>query len=152
MKIELKSNVIDKPRVFIDLENPPENLEEIVQDYFADYTSGTNPDYLDDDKLAYIDLIRKKIHPEKESYEAVKKKLTDWFEYQLDESERVPDISECWSMEFFEDCYNDGDKKLYDKQYGYKEMNHHQYDEIHHTLVRIISAVINYEVTNENAG
>lgn len=131
MKIELASNVIDKPRVLIDLENPPENLEEIVQDYFADYTSGTNPDYMDDDKLAYIDLIRKKIHPEKESYEAVKEKLTDWFE--------------CWSMEFFEDCYNDGDKKFYDKQYGWEKMNHHQYDKIHHTLVRIISAVINYE-------
>ena len=67
MKIELSSNVVNKPRVCIDLVNPPENLEEIVQDYFADYTSGTNPDYLDDDKLAYIDLIRKKIHPEKES-------------------------------------------------------------------------------------
>lgn len=144
MKIELNSNKIDTPRTTIDLVNPPENLEEIIQHYFSDYTSGTNPDYMDDDKLAYIDLIRKKIHPEKESYEAVKKKLTDWFEYQLDESERVPDISECWSVEFFEDCYNDGDKKLYDKQYGWKDMNHHQYDKIHHTLVRIIAAIINY--------
>lgn len=144
MKIELSSNKVGKPRMIIDLLNPPENLEEIVQDYFADYTSGTNPDYLDDDKLAYIDLIRKKIHPEKESYEAVKKKLTDWFEYQLDESERVPDISECWSVEFFESCYEDGDMKLYDKQYGFKSMDHHQYDKIHHTLVRIIAAIINY--------
>ena len=48
-------------------------------------------------------------------------------------------------MEFFEDCYNDGDKKLYAQKYGYQEMNHHQYDKVHHTLVRIISAVINYE-------
>ena len=149
MKIELSSNVVNKPRVCIDLENPPENLEKIVQDYFADYTSGTNPDYLDDDKLAYIDLIRKKIHPEKESYEAVRKKLTDWFEYKLDYCDDVPDVRECWSVEFFEDCYNDGDKKLYDKQYGWREMNHHQYDKIHHTLVRIISAIINYEVNDE---
>lgn len=150
MKIELSSNVIGKPRVPIDLVNPPDNLEEIVQDYFADYTSGTNPDYMDDDKLAYIDLLRKKIHPEKkDSYEAVKKKLTDWFEYELDEGDRVPDISDCWSMEFFESCYEDGDMKLYDTQYGWKEMNHHEYDRIHHTLVRIISAIINYEVTDE---
>lgn len=149
MKIELSSNVIGKPRVSIDLVNPPENLEEIVQDYFADYTSGTNPDYMDDDKLAYIDLIRKKIHPEKESSAAVRNKLTGWFEYKLDYDDDVPDVRDCWSVEFFESCYEDGDMKLYDTQYGWKKMDHHKYDKIHHTLVRIISAVINYEVNDE---
>ena len=149
MKIELSSNIVNKPRVCIDLVNPPDNLEGIVQDYFADYTSGTNPDYMDDDKLAYIDLIRKKIHPEKESYEAVKKKLTDWFEYKLDYDDDVPDVRDCWSMEFFESCYEEGDMKLYDTQYVWENMDHHKYDKIHHTLVRIISAVINYEVTDE---
>ena len=144
MKIELSSNIVGKPRILIDLENPPENLEEIVQDYFADYTSGTNPDYMDDDKLAYIDLIRKKIHPEKESSAAVRNKLTDWFEYKLDYDDDVPDVRDCWSVEFFESCYEDGDMKLYDTQYGWENMNHHNYDKIHHTLVRIISAVINY--------
>ena len=44
MKIELSSNIVGKPMILIDLENPPKNLEEITQDYFADYTSGTNPD------------------------------------------------------------------------------------------------------------
>lgn len=144
MKIELSSNKINKPRVYIDLVNPPANLEEIIQDYFADYTSETNPNYLDDDKLAYIDLIRKKIHPEKESSVAVRKKLTDWFEYKLDYGDDVPDARECWDVEFFEECYEDGDKKFYDKQYGWKDMDHHQYDKIHRTLVRIIAAVINY--------
>lgn len=144
MKIELNSNKIDTPRTTIDLVNPPENLEEIIQHYFSDYTSGTNPDYLDDDKLAYIDLIRKKIHPEKESSAAVRKKLTDWFEYQLDYVDEIPDARECWSTEFFESCYEDGDMKLYDRQYGWKRQDHHQYDKIHHTLVRIIAAIINY--------
>jgi len=145
MKITLSSCYKDRPNVDIDLLDPPENLEEIVQTYFHDFTSGTNPEYMDDDKLAYIDLLRKKVHPEKEdSSYAVEQIMVDRFKYDLENSDYPPDASEYWDVSFFADCYEAGDMKLYDKQYGWKRMDHHVYDKIHHTLVRMIKAVVNY--------
>ena len=146
MKITLSSCYKDRPRVHIDMVKPPENLEEIVQTYFHDFTSGTNPEYMDDDKLAYIDLIRAKVHPEKgDAWDAAERLLVERFKYDLENCGYPPDASEYWNVSFFSECYESGDMKLYDKQYGWKHMDHHVYDKIHHTLVRIIKAVVNYE-------
>lgn len=146
MKITLSSCCKARPSVHIDMVNPPENLEEIVQTYFHDYTSGTNPAYMDDDKLAYIDLLREKVHPEKaDPWDAVKRLLTERFQYDLENCDYPPDASEYWNVSFFSECYEAGDMDLYDKQYGWKPMDHRVYDKIHHTLVRMIKAVVNYE-------
>lgn len=145
-EIELSSCYVSRPRVYINLVNPPDNLEDIVQTYFGDYTSGTADEYMDDDKLAYIDLLRDKIHPEQhDENEATEEMLTDWFRYELENTEEAPDASDCWDTEFFAECYRRGNKDLYAKQYGYKAMDHHSYDKIHHALVRIIKAVMDFD-------
>ena len=145
-EIELSSCYVSRPKVYIDLVNPPENLEEIVQTYFGDYTSGTADEYMDTDKLAYVDLLRDKIHPEKyDAEEATEQMLVDWFKGDLENSDEAPDASSYWDVEFFAECYREGNKDLYSKQYGYKKMEHHVYDKIHHTLVRIIKAVMDFD-------
>lgn len=148
-EITLSSIYVARPRVHIDLVNPPENLEEIVQTYFGDYTSGTAKEYMDDDKLAYIDLLRDKIHPEKtDEDQAVENMMTDWFRYEIENSDEAPDAADLWDTDFFVECYRQGNKKLYAKQYGEEEMDHHTYDKIHHTLVRIIKAVMDFDGSN----
>ena len=145
-EIELSSCYVARPRIYIDLVNPPENLEEIVQTYFGDYTSGTADEYMDTDKLAYVDLLRDKIHPEqKDEEEATEEMLVEWFRSDLENSDEAPDASGYWDAEFFAECYRRGNKDLYAKQYGYDEMDHHVYDKIHHTLVRIIKAVMDFD-------
>lgn len=146
MKITLTSCYKDRDPVSIDLENPPKDLEMIVQTYFGDYTSGTNEDYVDDDKLAYIDLLRDKIHPEQhDGYEAVKQSILYSCEWQLTEEGELPSVDDFWDLGWIGKMYEQGDKKLYDKQYGWKGMDHHSYDRIHHTLVRMIKAVMSYD-------
>lgn len=146
MTITLTSCYKDRDPVSIDLENPPKDLEMIVQTYFGDYTSGTNEDYVDDDKLAYIDLLRDKIHPEKhDGYEAVKQSILYSCEWQLTEEGELPSVDDFWDLGWIGEMYEQGDKKLYDKQYGWKGMDHHSYDRIHHTLVRMIKAVMSYD-------
>ena len=47
---------IDLPRMdTFDLNEVPSNFRELVQTAFAEYTEGTNPDYMYQDKLCYID-------------------------------------------------------------------------------------------------
>lgn len=145
IEIKLSSCVKETPDAYIDLVNPPDDLEDIIQRYFADYTSGTNPAYMDDDKLAYIDLIRDKIHPEQDDeYRAVEEMIVDRFKYDIENGDNFPDADEYWNIDMFAECYKNGNKNLYSKQYGYKKMDHHTYDQVHHTLVRIIKAVMNY--------
>ena len=43
--------------LIIDLDNIPENFEAEIQKAFAEYTEGTNPAYMYQDKLAFIDRM-----------------------------------------------------------------------------------------------
>ncbi len=49
-------------RLEIDINNIPENFEELVTKSFAEYTEGTSKDFRDEDRLSYIDLCRKYIY------------------------------------------------------------------------------------------
>lgn len=48
-------------KITIDLCNPPENLEELVTEAFHSYTEWTAKDYRDEDRLRFIDVIRKSL-------------------------------------------------------------------------------------------
>lgn len=54
-------NIILPRGVKIDIDHVPDNLEEIVQKSFGEYTHGTSRAYTYEDRLMYIDVMMKNI-------------------------------------------------------------------------------------------
>lgn len=96
----------------------PDELAATVKREFAEYTNGTNPDFMYQDKLCFIDLMVQRLH-HADSTEKVNRLIKRTFEYQLDEYGDIMDESEFLSREFMEDCYSLGqeDHKLYSRNF-----------------------------------
>ena len=88
-------------------ENIPDDLPEMVQKAFAEYTHGTAEAYQYQDKLAFIDLMVERLH-HVDIEEHIRQKIKQTFAYQLDEYGELTEPSEFLSIEFMEDCYMDG--------------------------------------------
>ena len=144
--------IVFLPRnVRIDLDDIPNDFEAIVRKTFHDYTSGTAVAYRYHDKLAFIDRCSEIFHRSANCHEAVKTLIVDRTEFELDEYGELPDKDDFWSMEFMEDCYEQGkkDAQLYSKYYSESECmqrnDKHLNDKIMKLMERIIKVVINYE-------
>ncbi|MDO5845103.1 MAG: hypothetical protein Q4Q53_08170 [Methanocorpusculum sp.] len=127
--------------VEIDVDNVPNNFEDVIRESFEGYTKGTAEDYTYQDKLAYIDLCRKYLHRAEDTNSCVLKLMKDYLEYEVSEQGEVPDKDDYLSIEFMETCYENGRTNLYDHYYN----DHHTNDKIMALLVRVIKVVINYE-------
>jgi len=119
-----------------------ELLRKRVQEEFAEYTSGTNPDYMYQDKLLFIDLMCQRLHhadPDTKVNRLIKKT----FEYQLDEYGDIMDESEFLSKEFMGDCYQLGqeDHKLYSRNFT---GDHHTDERIMLVESIVIEAIMSY--------
>lgn len=136
----IKLPQVDTP---INLGAPPDNLEDIVCESFSKYTAGTNKDFTFYDKLAYIDVLRKKLHP-KASNEIVYDKFHEYFDYCLDNGAELPSYEDYWDEEFFNECVEAGDKPLY-THYG---DSCGEEETILLSIVRIIKTVINWGDNN----
>lgn len=135
---------IELPRgLTIDIDNVPENLEELVAKSFAEYTEVTHRDYTYQDKLHYIDVMVRKLH-HADSTAAVNDEIKSLFEYKLDEYGNIADKDDFYSQEFMEQCYNRGQKDH--ELYSHNYFNDHRANEkVMKILVRVIKAVINWE-------
>lgn len=139
--------IITLPRgINVDIDNVPDNLEELVGTAFAEYTSGTSSAYTFEDKLCFIDDMTKHLHRRDSGnvQDLIKKR----FEYELHEQGRIMDSDEFYGdMAFFEDCYMLGssDTRLY--SYDYCE-DRRDNEKIMKILVRGITAVMNWEAHN----
>jgi len=132
---------IELPRGYkIDINNPPENLEEIVQQEFKEYTAETNEAYTDEDRLMFIDVMIKKLH-RADSWEGVKDLITERYEYELCELSRLMDSDEFFNMEFMEECYERGRAHA---SLRYRCDDHHIYDKVNRLTARIIRAVMTW--------
>lgn len=138
-----KSNTrIQFPRnVVVDINNVPEDFEEIIRKSFKDYTEGTAEDYTYQDKLAYIDLCRMYLHRAENASDCVLEIMKNYMEYEVSEFGEVPDKDDYLSVEFMSDCFEKGRTNLYAHYYN----DHHIDDKIMALLVRAIKVVINYE-------
>lgn len=137
--------VISLPRMeAFNLDEVPENLEKQVQKAFSEFTEGTNPDYMYQDKLLYIDHCIDILHRNKDPYEEVVELIKLRFDYEVYEYGDVPDRSDILSIEGMEKCYEQGmeDHRLYSLYYS---DNRNQNEEVHKILCRIIKAVMDYE-------
>lgn len=136
--------IIELPRgVRIDIDKIPENLEEIVQQTFRDYTHGTSKDYTFEDKLAFIDCMMGKIH-HADAGNDVHGLIVERFEYELDDQGRLSEPEDFLNIEFMEDCYELGRKKA-KLHCNHLTDDHHINEKVMKIIVRVITAVMNWE-------
>lgn len=135
--------IVTLPRgLKIDTDNIPDNLPEMVQKAFAEFTEGTAKSYQYQDKLSFIDLMIEKLHCVDAS-EKVNRKIKNTFAYELDEFGELAEPSEFLSIEFMEDCYRDGmdDHRLNSKFTD----DYHTNEKIMKIEAIVIKAVMEYE-------
>lgn len=135
---------IDLPRMdMFDLNEVPSNFRELVQTAFAEYTEGTNPDYMYQDKLCYIDTCIERLHKANEDND-IGDMIIDMVKYELGEQGQLPTNEEVFGYDGLIMAYREGKKKheLYSHQYGrYK----HDDEKCMKLLCEIIKAVMDYE-------
>lgn len=131
--------------IVIDLIKPPKHLDLLIQKAFASYTEGTHPDYIDTDKLGFVDLIRERIYGQdfdafytETAHEMLDYELENGGNFDLEEFES--------SREFAETAYKEGFKPL---RFRDEAVPHRDVDKCYHTLCRIIAAVMNYSAKAE---
>lgn len=135
--------------VVVDINNVPEDFDAIIAKSFSEFTYGTAKEYTYQDKLYYIDLMRKYAHQnsdeEIDSWDEVKKLIKKRFEYNLEENGEITSEYEYLNTDFMVECYEaglrEGNRPLYDK-YG---DDHHIYDKVMSLLSRAIKVVMDWE-------
>ena len=135
--------------ILIDTENVPEDLEEIVRNAFAEYTRGTAEEYMYEDKLAFIDLLVRRMHGKVNEADAVHDLMMDYFEDQIEQGE-IPDKEEFLDMDFMEVCFTAGaaSASLYDK--GYTN-DYHENRRVMQVLTQIIRTVMCYQAAHDGS-
>jgi len=125
----------------IDINNVPDNFEEIIKNSFHDYTYRTPKEYRYRDKLAYIDRCRELVHDAEDEYDAVNNFIKQTFSDRLDEFEEFTDKADFVSIDFMVECYKKGEHNLY-ANYTYSDKLD---GKIMKLLERAIKVVINYQ-------
>lgn len=136
--------IITLPRgVNIDIDKVPENLEEIVQNTFSEYTHGTAREYTYEDKLMFIDVLMKNLH-HADAYTDVNDLITNRFEYNLKEQGELTAPEEFLSVEFMQEFYEEGQRSCKLRSFDYAE-ERRDCEKIMKIVVRVITAVMNWE-------
>lgn len=134
--------LIRLPRdLVVDTEKAPEHLEEIVKDNFKKYTSETRKEYRYQDKLAYIDLVRKRVWHGEDPHEKVLQLILDRQRTEIDNTGKIPDTSEFYCMEFMKKCFREGFMPLYGRYTGIE----YEDERAMMVMLRIIKAVADYQ-------
>jgi len=130
-----------------DLDNIPEDFDEQIRKTFHDYTDGTNPAYMFEDKLAFIDRTLEYLHhtADEDSYGTVKSLCLERMEYQINEYDEFPDMEDYRCFEFMETCYLVGrdSHRLYDGNTCFAK-DHKDNEKIYKLLIRIMKIVLDY--------
>ena len=136
--------IITLPRgVNIDIDNVPENLEEIVQETFAAYTTGTSRDYTYQDKLLFIDKMIENVH-HADAERDITGLIVGTYKDEIDDQGRLMEPEEFYSVEFMRDCYSLGRSKA--RLYcPLLTNNRHTNEKVMKIVARVVKAVMNWE-------
>lgn len=126
----------------IEITDPPENLEDVVGDAFAKYTSETARDYIDEDRLSFIDTMIRRLNSASDSWSCVQDLIKGRFDCELSEYGRLMDKDEFYTIEFFSVCWEDG---LSHAQLRCRWEDRHKRDAVNRLLARIIRTVMLWE-------
>lgn len=119
----------------VDLNNPPENLPDLIKDDFGKFTKGTAIDYQYEDKLRYIDMIKHAACGNKDENEIVRENIRELVDSCLDYEGRCPDWSEIANEEFISNCVEKGREDFYNHDLTYRHRK---------VIYSMIKAVIEY--------
>lgn len=135
--------IIKLPRgLSIDIDNPPENLEELVQKAFAEYTYGTSREYTDEDRLTFIDLMIERTKFATDANARVHDLLLERFDWEIFDQGRIPDRDDFFDVEFFEYCFEQGQKHA---NLIYRNDDHHISDKANRFIARIVRAIMTWK-------
>lgn len=126
----------------IDTLDLPENFEELVKKSFREFTRGTKKEYRHEDKLLYLDNLRKAYLREDNPEKAVRNLVSKETMYQLEEYGEMPDTGDILSVDFMETCYKEGFRPFY---YPYDEVSGDRNSKTLSVILDIIKIVVNYE-------
>ena len=134
---------ITLPRgVQIDIDHVPDDLEEIVQKTFGEYTNGTSRSYTYEDRLMYIDVMMKNIW-HSDAQRDVEILILDRFKYNLRDQGELTEPEEFLSVEFMEECYSLGHDRARLRCRGVTD-DRHDDEKIMKIIERVIRAVMNW--------
>ena len=142
--------IITLPRdLRVDIDNVPEDFEEQVQKTFSEYTKGTNPKFMYEDKLCFIDVMVRRLHHADEE-DRVNDLMKDQFAYELEVQGEIADESDFLSIEFMQYCYRLGQKDaaMYSNEFS-RYGGKHDNEKIMRIICRVIKAVMDYEWEND---
>lgn len=126
----------------INTQKLPENLEELVKKSFREFTKGTRKEYQHEDKLLYLDNLRKVYLREDNTEKAVRNIVSGETMYYLEEYGEMPNTEDILSVDFMETCYKEGFRPFYDH---YDEVSANRNSEALSVILNIIKIVVNYE-------
>lgn len=134
--------------ISVDIDNVPDDFEKEVQNAFADFTKGTNPKFMYEDKLYFIDLMTNYLHHQ-DATEKVNDRIVSAFRHELNEYGEFAEESEFLTREFMEECYEMGvdDAQLYSRYFT--KHGKHDNEKIMRIECRVIKAVMDYEWGND---
>lgn len=126
----------------IDTQNLPENLEELVKKSFREFTKGTRKEYQHEDKLLYLDNLRKAYLRENNTEKDVRNLIQRKVMHDLEEYGEMPDTGDILSVEFMEICYDEGFRPFY---HYYDEASASRNSKALSVILHIIKIIVNYE-------
>lgn len=139
--------IIEFPnKVKVDIDNVPEDFDDQIRESFRIYTEGTNPKYIDADRLGYLDLCAERANNPKNisAYDFVCEMAEKRFKYDIEELGTIPNDEEFTCIEFMESCYEAGAERKRLHQ-SYSDKNHQDVDKLDRILCRVIRVVMEYQ-------
>lgn len=122
--------------------NLPEDFENKVIESFSKFTDGTNSDYTYQDKLCYIDNLKKFYMIRENGNHDVKDLVARIVINNLEGCGEIPEKEEFFSVEFMEKCYESGFLPFLQE---YEKRSSSKNDETLKVIFKIIQIVINWE-------
>lgn len=129
----------------IDTENLPDNFDKVVELSFQRYTSETRKEYRYEDKLAYIDAMRKQFWHVRDARDAVNRLILDRQKWALENDEDGAEIlspEDFYNHDFMCECFSAGFLPLHGRYTG----DRHEDSHVAQVLLRIIQVVVGYEI------
>lgn len=120
----------------VDLDNPPENLTELVKDDFGNFTKGTAKDFCYEDKLRYLDMIKHAACGKKQACEVVRDSIHDLVDSCLDNDGEWLEWSDIADENFIANCVERGREPFYNHDLSFRQLK---------VVYEIIKAVMEYK-------
>lgn len=120
----------------------PKDFEEQVKTSFKKFTEGTSKQYTFEDKLLYLDNLRRGYLRTDNTEASIIDLIGRRVSYELEENGEMPEKYDIMSTEFMGHCYDEGFRPLRDIWEPYSSSNNIETLKV---ILKIVQIVVNYE-------